>query len=60
VAVGSRIGAAPEVSVAQIRRLKRIAADRGYQLVPGHDPGVWPALSAQLNGKDSTAETAQA
>ena len=46
--------------MAQIRRLKRIAADRGYQLVPGHDPGVWPALSAQLNGKDSTAETAQA
>jgi glyoxylase-like metal-dependent hydrolase (beta-lactamase superfamily II) len=35
---------------AQIRKLKRIAADRGYLLVPGHDPVVWPALSAQLNG----------
>ena len=49
VAVGSRIGADPEVSVAQIRKLKQIAADRGYRLVPGHDPVVWPALSAQLS-----------
>jgi N-acyl homoserine lactone hydrolase len=50
VAVGDRIAAAPEVSVAQIRKLKQIAADRGYRLVPGHDPVVWPALSAQLSG----------
>jgi N-acyl homoserine lactone hydrolase len=50
VAVGSRIAAGPEVSVAQIRKLKQIAADRGYQLVPGHDPVVWPALTAQLSG----------
>jgi N-acyl homoserine lactone hydrolase len=50
VAVGSRIAAAPEVSVAQIRRLKQIAADRGYRLVPGHDPVVWPALTDQLSG----------
>jgi glyoxylase-like metal-dependent hydrolase (beta-lactamase superfamily II) len=48
VAVGGRIGAPPEVSVAQIRKLKRIAADRGYRLVPGHDPDVWPALTAEL------------
>ncbi len=50
VAAGSRIAAGPEVSVAQIRKLKQIAADRGYQLVPGHDPVVWPALTAQLSG----------
>jgi N-acyl homoserine lactone hydrolase len=36
--------------VAQIRKLKRIAAERGYRLVPGHDPDVWPALTAQLAG----------
>src|SRR5262249_18015823 len=36
VAVGGRINAGPEVSVEQIRKLKRIAADRGYLLVPGH------------------------
>jgi glyoxylase-like metal-dependent hydrolase (beta-lactamase superfamily II) len=48
VAVGGRINAGPEVSVAQIRKLKRIAAARGYRLVPGHDPVVWPALTAEL------------
>jgi glyoxylase-like metal-dependent hydrolase (beta-lactamase superfamily II) len=37
------------VSVAQIRKLKQIAADRGYRLVPGHDPVAWPALTAQLS-----------
>jgi N-acyl homoserine lactone hydrolase len=51
VAVGGRIGAPPEVSVAQIRKLKRIAADRGYRLVPGHDPVAWPALTAELAGR---------
>jgi len=50
VAVGGRIGAGPEVSVAQIRKLKRIAADRGYRLVPGHDPVAWPAFTAELGG----------
>jgi N-acyl homoserine lactone hydrolase len=48
VAVGGRVNAGPEVSVEQIRKLKRIAADRGYRLVPGHDPVAWPALTAQL------------
>jgi len=48
VAVGGRIGVGPEVSVQQIRKLKRIAADRGYRLIPGHDPVAWPALTAEL------------
>ena len=30
------------------RQLKRIAADRGYRLVPRHDPVAWPALTAEL------------
>jgi N-acyl homoserine lactone hydrolase len=51
VAVGGRIGASPEQSVAQIRKLKRIAAERGYRLVPGHDPDAWPALTAELAAK---------
>ena len=34
--------------MAQIRKLKRIAAERGYRLVPGHDPDAWPALTAEL------------
>ena len=52
-AVGGRIGAGPEVSVEQIRKLKRIAADRGYRLVPGHDPVVWPALTRELASRET-------
>ena len=48
VAVGGRIGASAADSAGQIRKLKRIAADLGYRLVPGHDPDVWPALTAEL------------
>lgn len=47
-APGGRIGASAADSVEQIRKLKRIAAGRGYRLVPGHDPDVWPALTAEL------------
>jgi len=50
VAVGGRIGASAEQSVAQIRKLKKIATERGYRLVPGHDPDAWPALTADLAG----------
>jgi N-acyl homoserine lactone hydrolase len=48
VSVGGRVNASPAVSVEQIRKLKRIAADRSYRLVPGHDPVVWPALTTEL------------
>src|SRR5258708_893216 len=42
VAVGGRVAATPEVSVAQIRRLKQIAADRGYRLRPPPHPAGLP------------------
>jgi glyoxylase-like metal-dependent hydrolase (beta-lactamase superfamily II) len=45
VSVGSRVHASPEECVEQVRRLKSLAATRGYPLVPGHDPVVWPALT---------------
>jgi len=38
----------PEETVEPIRRLKRLADDRGYRLVPGHDPDVWPSLTREL------------
>lgn len=46
--VGSAVDATPESTLAPILRLKAIAAERGYLLVPGHDPSVWPALTAEL------------
>jgi N-acyl homoserine lactone hydrolase len=51
LAIGSRINAEPRESVEQIRKLKQLAAERGYRLVPGHDPVVWPALTRELAGR---------
>jgi N-acyl homoserine lactone hydrolase len=46
--VGSTIDVDPAATVEPIRRLKHIAAERGYRLIPGHDPDVWPNLTAEL------------
>ena len=48
VSIGGRVDATPEECVEQVRRLRSIADRRGYPLVPGHDPVVWPALTADL------------
>jgi N-acyl homoserine lactone hydrolase len=49
--VGGFIGVDPEVTANQIRRLKRIAAARGYRVIPGHDPVAWPALTTELTAR---------
>lgn len=43
VATGDR-----EEAVAAIRRLKHIAQEKGYRVIPGHDPEVWPAFTAEM------------
>lgn len=48
LAVGTTVDVDPEATVESIRRLKSIAAERGYRVVPGHDPDAWPALTAEL------------
>ena len=48
ISPGGMIGDAPEQGIESIRRLKSISAEKGYQLVPGHDPVAWPAFTAQL------------
>jgi glyoxylase-like metal-dependent hydrolase (beta-lactamase superfamily II) len=48
LAVGTTVGVDPDVTIESIRRLKAIAAERGYRVVPGHDPDAWPALTAEL------------
>jgi N-acyl homoserine lactone hydrolase len=47
--VGGFINTTPEVTVEAIRKLKSLARDRGYPLIPGHDPVAWPALTDQLS-----------
>lgn len=46
--VGGTIGVPPEDTLEPILRLKKIAADKGLRLVPGHDPVVWPSLMDEL------------
>jgi N-acyl homoserine lactone hydrolase len=51
--IGGRIGASAEQTLEPIRRLKAIAAEQGYPLVPGHDPVAWPRLSAEFERRFS-------
>jgi N-acyl homoserine lactone hydrolase len=55
--VGGFIDVEPEVTVEAIRKLKSLAAARGYPLVPGHDPVAWPALTAELATRWPTPAT---
>jgi glyoxylase-like metal-dependent hydrolase (beta-lactamase superfamily II) len=48
LAVGGFIDCPPEQTIEQIRMLKGVARNKGYPLIPGHDPVVWPELSANL------------
>lgn len=52
--VGGFIDCPPEQTVDAIRRLKSIAAQHGYRLLPGHDPDVWPAFTAELGYQPAT------
>jgi N-acyl homoserine lactone hydrolase len=48
LAIGGVVDIDPAETVEPIRRLKKIAAEHGYVLVPGHDPHVWPALTEEF------------
>jgi N-acyl homoserine lactone hydrolase len=48
LAVGGFVHCQAEDTIGPIRRLKTIAAERGYRLIPGHDPEVWPELLRTL------------
>ncbi len=45
LAIGGFVDIDPQETVEPIRRLKKIAAERGYPLIPGHDPHVWPEMT---------------
>ncbi len=46
--VSAAFGRPPEATLPAIRRLKTIAAERGYPLIPGHDPEAWPRFTREL------------
>jgi N-acyl homoserine lactone hydrolase len=37
--------------LASLRRLKQVAAEENLRLLPGHDPTVWPAFTAEVVGQ---------
>lgn len=49
LAIGGYIDVEPEETIEPIRRLKKLASDKGYPLIPGHDPHVWPELTAHFH-----------
>lgn len=48
LAIGDFINCDAADTLEPIRRLKAIAAERGYRLIPGHDPRAWPQMTDEL------------
>jgi len=46
--IGGVVDIDPRETVEPIRRLKKLAAEKDFVLVPGHDPVVWPALTEEF------------
>jgi glyoxylase-like metal-dependent hydrolase (beta-lactamase superfamily II) len=49
--IGGFVDVDPAETVEPIRRLKRIARERDFTLVPGHDPVVWPKLTEEFRDR---------
>jgi glyoxylase-like metal-dependent hydrolase (beta-lactamase superfamily II) len=46
--IGGVVDIDPRETVEPIRRLKKLAKEKDFVLVPGHDPDVWPALTEEF------------
>lgn len=57
LAVGGVVGSHPSGTIEHIRKLKALASSEGLLLVPGHDPTVWPALTARLSKSNGVLGT---
>lgn len=51
LAIGGYIDVEPEETIEPIRRLKKLANDKGYPLIPGHDPHVWPEMTQHFHDR---------
>jgi N-acyl homoserine lactone hydrolase len=56
--IGFFVGVEPSETAEQIRRLKAIAAGRGFPLIPGHDPQAWPWYTREMASRFAAAATA--
>jgi N-acyl homoserine lactone hydrolase len=48
LAIGGFVDIDPQDTVEPIRRLKKLSAEKGFELIPGHDPHVWPAMTERF------------
>lgn len=48
LAIGGFLDVQPEQTIEQIQKLKSIASAFRYQLIPGHDPNIWPTVEEGL------------
>ena len=46
--VSAAYGGHPKTTLPALRRLKAVAAERRFRLIPGHDPDVWPRFTREL------------
>jgi glyoxylase-like metal-dependent hydrolase (beta-lactamase superfamily II) len=46
--IGGVVDVDPMETVENIRLLKKLSAEYGYELIPGHDPVVWPAMTERF------------
>lgn len=51
LAIGGFVDVEPEETIEPIRRLKKLATDKGYPLIPGHDPHVWPEMTRHFHDR---------
>jgi glyoxylase-like metal-dependent hydrolase (beta-lactamase superfamily II) len=49
--IGGTVHVHPTETLEPILRLKALAKERNYDLIPGHDPVVWPELTSTLSGR---------
>ncbi|TRW81546.1 N-acyl homoserine lactonase family protein [Mycolicibacterium sp. 018/SC-01/001] len=47
--IGGFIDVDPAETIEPIRRLKALAQEKGYPLIPGHDPHVWPEMTRHFD-----------
>jgi glyoxylase-like metal-dependent hydrolase (beta-lactamase superfamily II) len=47
-AIGVFVDVQASETIEPIRRLKAIAARRGFPVIPGHDPQAWPRYTAEM------------
>jgi glyoxylase-like metal-dependent hydrolase (beta-lactamase superfamily II) len=57
LAIGGFIDVEPEDTIEPIRRLKKLARDKGYPLIPGHDPHVWPEMTRHFHERFGPVST---